>query len=156
MSDYWAGECVVNERLAKHRAAVLRPILELEKRGEPISTAIGDAAWELGLAKSHTWSLYRRLRENDARATALELDRRGPKRGSQKPCCTDQRRLGTRPTRDGFQAVRSKCGRPSSVIRFSTRTPILASVFWFSNARAFSLGPMIPFQRPMRVSPRLR
>jgi len=45
MSDYWAGECVVNERLAKHRAAVLRPILELEKRGEPISTAIGDAAW---------------------------------------------------------------------------------------------------------------
>ena len=84
MSDYWAGECVVNERLAKHRAAVLRPILELEKRGEPISTAIGDAAWELGLAKSHTWSLYRRLRENDARATALELDRRGPKRGSKR------------------------------------------------------------------------
>ena len=58
---------------------------------------------------------------------------------SDEPCCIDQRRLGTRPTRDGFQAVRSKCGRPSSVIQFSTRTPILASVFWFSKARAFSL-----------------
>ncbi|ABI93357.1 RC227 (plasmid) [Roseobacter denitrificans OCh 114] len=56
------GICVVNERLAKQRAAVLRPILELENKGEPISAAIGDAAWELGLAKSHTWSLYRRLR----------------------------------------------------------------------------------------------
>lgn len=75
---------MVNERLAKHRAAVLRPILELEKNGEPISAAISDAAWELGLAKSHTWSLYRRLRENDARATALELDRRGPKPGSKR------------------------------------------------------------------------
>ncbi|GHF75210.1 transposase [Seohaeicola zhoushanensis] len=78
------GIYVASERIAKHRAAVLRPILELEKRGEPISAAIGDAAWELGLAKSHTWSLYRRLRENDARATALELDRRGPKRGSKR------------------------------------------------------------------------
>ena len=75
---------MVNERLAKHRAAVLRPILEIEKRGEPISAAIGDAAWELGLAKSHTWSLYRRLRENDARAAALELGRRGPKPGSKR------------------------------------------------------------------------
>ncbi|WP_144389836.1 Mu transposase C-terminal domain-containing protein [Phaeobacter sp. 22II1-1F12B] len=36
------------------------------------------------MAKSHTWSLYRRLRENDARATALELDRRGPKPGSKR------------------------------------------------------------------------
>ena len=75
---------MASERIAKHRAAVLRPILELEKRGEPISAAIGDAAWELCLAKSHTWSLYRRLRENDARATALELDRRGPKPGSKR------------------------------------------------------------------------
>ena len=62
---------MASERIAKHRAAVLRPILELEKRGEPISAAIGDAAWELGLAKSHTWSLYRRLRENDANRQAL-------------------------------------------------------------------------------------
>lgn len=75
---------MVSERLAKHRASVLRPILELEKRGEPISAAIGDAAWELGLAKSHTWSLYRRLRENDGRATALELSRRGPKPGARR------------------------------------------------------------------------
>lgn len=78
------GIGVISERLAKHRAAVLRPILEIEKRGEPISAAIGDAAWELGLAKSHTWSLYRRLRENDARAAALELGRRGPKPGSKR------------------------------------------------------------------------
>lgn len=75
---------MVSERLAKHRASVLRPILELEKNGEPISAAIGDAAWELGLAKSHTWSLYRRLRDNDGRAAALELDRRGPKPGSKR------------------------------------------------------------------------
>jgi hypothetical protein len=46
-----------------------------------------------------------------------------------RPCCTDQLERGTRPTRDGFQAVRSKLGRPSSVIRLSMRTPILASVF---------------------------
>ena len=44
-------------------------------------------------------------------------------------CCIDQLELETRPTRDGFQAMRSKQGRPSPVIRFSTRTPILASVF---------------------------
>ncbi len=75
---------MVSERLAKHRASVLRPILELEKNGEPISSAIGDAAWELGLAKSHAWSLYRRLRENDGRAAALELSRRGPKPGSKR------------------------------------------------------------------------
>ena len=47
------------EGVAKHRAAVLRPILEIEKKGGPISSAIGDAAWELGLAKSYTWKLYR-------------------------------------------------------------------------------------------------
>lgn len=75
---------MVSERLAKHRAAVLRPILDLEKKGAPISAAIGDAAWELGLAKSHTWSLYRRLRDNDARAATLELGRRGPKPGSKR------------------------------------------------------------------------
>ena len=49
--------------------------------------------------------------------------------GCDGPCCIDQLGLGTRPTRDGFQAVRSKLGRPSPVIRFSTRAPILASVF---------------------------
>jgi len=45
------------------------------------------------------------------------------------PCCTDQLQLRARPTRDGIQAVRSKLGWPSPVIRLRTRTPILASVF---------------------------
>ena len=31
------------ERIAKHRAAVLRPILDIETKGEPINQAIGDA-----------------------------------------------------------------------------------------------------------------
>ena len=50
----------------------------------------------------------------------------------------DHSQLGTRPTRDGFQAVRSKLGLPSLVIWLSTRTPIQAFVFWFANLRAFS------------------
>lgn len=44
-------------------------------------------------------------------------------------CCMDHLPVGTRPTRDGIQAVRSNRGRPSPVIRLRTRTPILASVF---------------------------
>jgi len=44
-------------------------------------------------------------------------------------CCMEHADVGTRPTRDGFQAVRWKLGRPSSVIRLRIRTPILASVF---------------------------
>jgi hypothetical protein len=43
----------------------------------------------------------------------------------------DHQQLGTRPARGGIQAVRSKLGRPSPVIRLRTRTPILASVFRF-------------------------
>ena len=39
-------------------------------------------------------------------------------------CCIDRLRFGTRPTRDGFQATRSKLGRQNSVIRFKIRTPI--------------------------------
>ncbi len=70
------------EGIAKHRASVLRPILDIEKKGGPVSKAIGDAAWELGLAKSHTWSLYRRLKASDARAAALVPGRRGPTPGS--------------------------------------------------------------------------
>ncbi|MEP1611067.1 MAG: hypothetical protein ABJL72_04010 [Roseobacter sp.] len=70
------------ERIAKHRAAVLRPIMDIEAKGEPISQAIGDAAWELGLANIHVWSLYRRLKEGDAGVAALVPGRRGPKRGS--------------------------------------------------------------------------
>ncbi len=71
-------------------------------------------------------------------------------------CCTEALELGTRPTRDGIQAVRSKRGWPSPVIRLRICTPILASDFWFSKSRDFSLGPITAFQRPMRVSPRLR
>lgn len=44
-------------------------------------------------------------------------------------CCMEREEVGARPTRDGFQAVRSNLGRPSSVIRLRIRTPILASVF---------------------------
>jgi chemotaxis protein MotB len=73
-----------------------------------------------------------------------------------RPCCMDHPPLGTRPTGDEFQAVRSNLGRPSSVIGLSMRTPILASVFWFSKRHAFSLGPITVFQRPIRVSTRLR
>jgi hypothetical protein len=62
----------------------------------------------------------------------------------------DQVRRGTRPTQDGIQAVRAKLGLPSLVIRFRTRTPILASVFWFSKLRALSLYPITAFQRPIR------
>ena len=50
----------------------------------PVSKALEDAAWELGLSKSHTWSLYRLLKQNDARASALQPGRRGPKPGSKR------------------------------------------------------------------------
>lgn len=60
------GIGAVSECLAKHRAAVLRPILELEKKGAPISAAIGDAAWELGLAKSRLVALPAAERERCA------------------------------------------------------------------------------------------
>jgi hypothetical protein len=46
-----------------------------------------------------------------------------------KRCCMEGKFVGTRPARDGFQAVRSKLGRPSSVIRLRIRAPILASVY---------------------------
>lgn len=67
---------------AEKRAMILRPILEIEKKGLSVSQALEDAAWELGLSKSHTWSLYLRLKQNDARASALQPSRRGPKLGS--------------------------------------------------------------------------
>ena len=71
-----------SERIAEQRAAILRPILEIEKKGLSVSQALEDAAWELGLSKSHTWSLYRLLKQNDARASVLQPGRRGPKLGS--------------------------------------------------------------------------
>ena len=72
------------ERIAQKRATILRPIIESEKKGLPVSKALEDAAWELGLSKSHTWSLYRLLKQNDARASALQPGRRGPKPGSKR------------------------------------------------------------------------
>ena len=63
---------------------ILRPILEIEKKGLSVSRALEDAAWELGLSKSHTWSLYLRLKQNDARASILQPGRRGPKLGSRR------------------------------------------------------------------------
>lgn len=73
-----------SERIAQKRARILRSIIELEKKGLPVGQALEDAAWELGLSKSHTWSLYRLLKQNDARASVLQPSRRGPKLGSKR------------------------------------------------------------------------
>ena len=73
-----------NKALALRRANILRPILEIEKQGLPVSVALGDASWELGLSKSHTWRLYRRMKEADARSSVLDLQRRGPKKGTRR------------------------------------------------------------------------
>ena len=59
------------EATALSRAKVLRPILEIEEQGFPVSCALEDAAHDLGLSKSHTWRLYRRMKANDARSSAL-------------------------------------------------------------------------------------
>ena len=67
--------------------------------------------------------------DNAAKRDTVGLISNKTELGPLRPCCMDQVRRGTRPTRDGIQAVRSKLGRPSSVIRLSMRTPILASVF---------------------------
>ena len=45
------------EATALSRAKVLRPILEIEEQGFPVSCALEDAAHDLGLSKSHTWRL---------------------------------------------------------------------------------------------------
>lgn len=54
-----------------------------------------------------------------------------------------------------FSCRRSNLGRPSSVIRLRTRTPIFASVFSLSKCRALSLAPITAFHRPIWVSARL-
>ena len=59
---------VRKEATALSRAKVLRPILEIEEQGFPVSCALEDAAHDLGLSKSHTWRLYRRMKANDARS----------------------------------------------------------------------------------------
>ena len=71
-------------------------------------------------------------------------------------CCRDQTADEIIRMRGISHAMRSNLGRPSSVIRLRTRTPIRASVFWFSKSRAFSFGPMTAFHLPICVSPRLR
>ena len=71
-------------RIAEKRAMILCPILEIEKKGLSVSQALEDAAWELGLSKSHTWSLYLRLKQNDVRTSILQPGRRGPKLGSRR------------------------------------------------------------------------
>ena len=59
-------------------------------------------------------------------------------------------------TRRFVQATTSNLARPSPVILLRMWVPILASVFWLGKLRAFSLGPMTIFQRPICVSARLR
>ena len=49
------------EATALSRAKVLRPILEIEEQGFPVSCALEDAAHDLGLSKSHTWRLWGRV-----------------------------------------------------------------------------------------------
>jgi putative transposase len=58
--------------------------LDLDRRGERIGSALAEAADELGVAKSHVWRLYRLLKKNGGRASALEPNRSGPKRGSRR------------------------------------------------------------------------
>lgn len=70
------------DRIANQRALVLRPIIEVEVKGEPISKLIEDAAWELDLSRSYVWALYGKLKDNDARASALLPTKRGPKHGT--------------------------------------------------------------------------
>jgi len=59
-------------------------------------------------------------------------------------------------TRRFGQVTTSNLAWPSPVILLRMWVPILASVFWLGKLRAFSLGPMTAFQRPITVSPRLR
>lgn len=70
--------------LALRRARVLRPLLELSRRGKPIAQAISDAAFELGVDRSHAWRLFRRLEYSGGRASSLEPEKRGPKAGSRR------------------------------------------------------------------------
>ena len=62
----------------------MRPILEIEYSGQPISGALSDASWELDLSKSHVWRLYSKLKENDGKASALARSRAGPIEGSRR------------------------------------------------------------------------
>lgn len=70
--------------LALERANVLRPILERDQAGEDVGPLLLAAAKEMGVSRSSAWGLYRRLKLNDARASALLPKRRGPKPGSRR------------------------------------------------------------------------
>lgn len=82
--DIFDGSVVQSDVLASRRILVLRPILDIEKSGKSVSKAVEDAAWELGLSKSHTWRLYNRMKVGDARTSSLGLERRGPKKGNRR------------------------------------------------------------------------
>ena len=72
------------------------------------------------------------------------------------PVAWIQHWLGSALTHRCGQATTSNLARPSSFILLRMLVPILTSVFWFGRFRAFSLGPMTVFQRPICASPRLR
>ena len=77
-------EFLSSDPISVRRAKVLRPILDIERSGGPITCALSDAAWELDLSKNHVRRLYNRLREQDGKASALAKFRAGPKVGSQR------------------------------------------------------------------------
>lgn len=62
----------------------MRPILELDQAEKDIGPPLLAAAKEMGVSRSSAWDLYRRLKLNDGRASALAPKRRGPKRGSRR------------------------------------------------------------------------
>jgi len=88
-------------------------------------------------------------RRDEAAATAFFVKAIGP-------CCTGQGLVEFSLTRSFGQVTTSNLAWPSPVILLRMWVPILASVFWLGKLRAFSLGPMTAFQRPITVSPRLR
>lgn len=73
-----------DQELAIKRANILRPILELDQAGKDIGPPLLTAARELGVSRSSAWELYRRLKLNDGRASALVPKPRGPKHGSRR------------------------------------------------------------------------
>ena len=73
-----------DQALAVERASILRPILELDRAGEDIGPPLLDAAKDMDVSRSSAWELYRRLKLNDGRMSALLPKRRGPKHGSRR------------------------------------------------------------------------
>lgn len=73
-----------DQELAIKRANILRPILELDQAGKDIGPPLLTAAREMDVSRSSVWELYRRLKLNDGRASALAPKPRGPKHGSRR------------------------------------------------------------------------